>query len=93
MDDLHIGNSFTLQDIRKIRDYNYEMTKGMTWDERIAYYNTYSDEAKAIIEEMRAKRSATKTAGKPELHFDAMRVNTAGFVFDREEAHRRKDVE
>ena len=36
---LEISPDFTLEDIRKIRDYNYEITKNMTTQERIAYYN------------------------------------------------------
>jgi hypothetical protein len=36
--ELDISPDFTLEDIRKIRDYDYEMTKDMTREEVSAYY-------------------------------------------------------
>ena len=45
MKELDISPNFTLEDIRKIRDYNYEMTKDMTSEERDLYYKKLSDEA------------------------------------------------
>ena len=45
MKKLDISPDFTLEDIRKIRDYNYEMTKDMTSEERDLYYKKLSDEA------------------------------------------------
>ena len=39
---LEISPDFTMDDIRKIRDYNYEMTKDMTFEERSAYYDERS---------------------------------------------------
>ncbi len=36
---LVISPDFTLEDIRAIRTYNYEMTKNMTDEEQKAYYN------------------------------------------------------
>ena len=38
--ELNISPDFTMEDIRKIRDYHYEMTKDMTRQER----RTYNDE-------------------------------------------------
>ena len=35
--DLNISPNFTIEDIHKIREYNYEMTKNMTLDERNQY--------------------------------------------------------
>ncbi|MCL2063586.1 MAG: hypothetical protein FWG98_04350 [Candidatus Cloacimonetes bacterium] len=40
---LEISPNFTLEDIRKIRDYDYEMTKNMNNEEMIAYYNKGAD--------------------------------------------------
>lgn len=37
MKKLIISKDFTLEDIRKIREYNYEMTKNMTKKERTLY--------------------------------------------------------
>ena len=34
---LELSPNFTLEDIRKVRDYSYEMTKDMTPEERSAY--------------------------------------------------------
>jgi len=42
---LDISPNFTLEDIRKIRDYNYEMTKDMTREERSAYYRERNEKA------------------------------------------------
>jgi len=42
---LNISPNFTLEDIRKIRDYDYEMTKNMTREERSAYYDKICKEA------------------------------------------------
>lgn len=35
-----ISPDFTIEDIHKIREYNYEVTKNMTLEEKLAYYNT-----------------------------------------------------
>ena len=40
---LEISPDFTLEDIRKIRDYDYEMTKNMSNEDMIAYYNEGAD--------------------------------------------------
>ena len=42
---LNISPDFTMDDIRAIRTYNYEMTKNMTDEERDAYYDKKSKEA------------------------------------------------
>ena len=34
-----LSPNFTIEDIHKLREYNYEMTKHMTDQERIDYYN------------------------------------------------------
>ena len=39
MPTLNISPNFTMDDIRAIRTYNYEMTKNMTDAERNAYYD------------------------------------------------------
>ena len=38
-----ISPNFTIEDIHKIREYNYEMTKSMTREERRAYYRKATD--------------------------------------------------
>ena len=57
---LKISKDFTLEDIRKIRDYNYEMTKNMTSAERIDYYNKGAEAGFKRIEELRAKRKESR---------------------------------
>jgi hypothetical protein len=39
-----VSDNFTIEDIHKIREYNYEMTKNMTTEERRAYYRRGFDE-------------------------------------------------
>ena len=37
---LEISPDFTIEDIHKIREHNYEVTKYMTMEEKLLYYNT-----------------------------------------------------
>lgn len=41
---------FTIEDIHKIREQNYERTKDMTVAEKVAYYNNSGKEAEREIE-------------------------------------------
>lgn len=45
---------FTIEDIHKLREYNYEMTKDMTVEEKVAYYNNSGKEAEREIKRRRA---------------------------------------
>jgi hypothetical protein len=54
METLEISPDFTIDDIHKIREQNYERTKNMTMEEKIAYYNTAGLEAEKEIERRRA---------------------------------------
>lgn len=54
MEPLTISPNFTIEDIHKIREQNYERTKNMTMDEKIAYYNNSGKEAEKEIERRRA---------------------------------------
>ena len=56
MNKLEISPDFTIDDIHKIREYNYEMTKDMSFEERRAYYNEGASEMKKYIEERRKAR-------------------------------------
>lgn len=49
-----LSPNFTIEDIHKIREYNYEMTKDMTVAEKVAYYNNSGKEAEREIERRRA---------------------------------------
>ena len=45
-----ISPKFTIEDIHKIREENYEKTKNMTMAEKIAYYKGLGKEAAKEIE-------------------------------------------
>lgn len=47
-----ISPHFTVEDIHKVREYNYEMTKNMSREERRAYYRKGSEEFKAYMESL-----------------------------------------
>ncbi len=49
---LNISPNFTIDDIRAIRTYNYEMTKDMTNEERDAYYEKECKKARMQYEEV-----------------------------------------
>ncbi len=52
MDKLIISPDFTIEDIHKIREYNYHITKDMTPQERRDYYNKRGMEVHKQIQEM-----------------------------------------
>jgi hypothetical protein len=43
-----------MEDIRKIRDYNYELSKILTWEEQKEMYHQASQRANRRIAEIRA---------------------------------------
>ncbi len=45
-----ISPDFTIEDIHKIREYHYELTKDITVVEKVTYYNNFSKEAEREIE-------------------------------------------
>lgn len=51
-----ISPDFTIEDIHKIRERNYEKTKNMTIQEKLIYYNTPRTDAEERIKRMRQKR-------------------------------------
>lgn len=54
-----LSPDFAIEDIYKLREYNYERTKDMTVAEKVAYYNNSGKEAEREIEQRRAlKRKA-----------------------------------
>ena len=54
MDKPVISPDFTIEDIHKIREYNYEVTKNMTIEEKIAYYNSARIDVEGKIQRRRA---------------------------------------
>ena len=59
MEALLISPDFTIEDIHKIREQNYERTKDMTVAEKVAYYNNSGKEAEREIERRRALKRKT----------------------------------
>ena len=59
MEALVISPDFTIEDIHKIREQNYERTKDMTVAEKVAYYNNSDKEAEGEIERRRALKQKT----------------------------------
>ena len=49
-----LSPNFTIEDIHKLREYNYEMTKDMTDKERMDYYNIRGREVQRKLERMKA---------------------------------------
>lgn len=56
MKPLDISPNFTIEDIHKIREYNYEMTKNMTRQEKMDYYNERGRKVQRILEDMKNER-------------------------------------
>lgn len=54
---LEISPNFTIEDIHKIREFNYEVTKHMTVEEKLHYYNTPRTDAEEQIKRLRDKRN------------------------------------
>lgn len=54
-----LSPNFTIEDIHKIRERNYERTKDMTVAEKVAYYNNSGKEAEREIERRRALKRKT----------------------------------
>ena len=48
-----LSPNFTIEDIHKLREYNYEMTKHMTDEERMDYYNKRGREVQRKLEKMK----------------------------------------
>jgi hypothetical protein len=68
--ELDISPNFTLEDIRKIRDYNYEMTKDMTNEERWAYYEERWAKGRKRYEDFLEKRNVEPNiAAEPEFEY------------------------
>ena len=51
-----ISPNFTIEDIHKIREYNYEMTKHMTTEELSAYYERGAKKAFKRMSELKEEK-------------------------------------
>ncbi len=79
METLVISPDFTVEDIHRIREQNYERTKDMTVAEKVAYYNNCGKEAEKEIEQRRAlKRKVGMNADSGVIpHDNVVRQRTA----------------
>ena len=50
-------DSFSVDDIHKLREYNYEVTKNMTSEERINYINSKADKVRKRIEKIKKEKN------------------------------------
>lgn len=56
MSELKISPNFTTDDIHKIREYHYQITKNMTLEERNSYYQKGADEALEIMAKLKKEK-------------------------------------
>lgn len=57
METLIISPNFTIEDIHKVRENNYNITKHMTPQERRDYYNMRGMEVHRLIQERKLKKA------------------------------------
>jgi hypothetical protein len=57
MPELKISPNFTIEDIHKIREYDYEMTKGMTLEEENAYFDKGAEYCRNEIKRIREEKA------------------------------------
>ena len=56
-----LSDDFTIEDIHKLREYNYEKTKDLTRQEKMDYYNNKGKEfLKKLEQEKMQKKNAEK---------------------------------
>jgi len=60
MDKPKISPDFTIEDIHKVREYHYELTKNMSSEERIAFYHEGAKEFHKYMEERKRIKALTK---------------------------------
>lgn len=73
-----ISPDFTIEDIHRIREYNYEITKDMTMEEKLAYYNTPRTDALERLKRMREEQSEKVS----EQHMNSTtKIIDAGFSY------------
>lgn len=57
MDKPILSPDFTIEDIHKLREYNYYQTKDMTLQERMDYYNSRGLEVHRKIQERKLQKA------------------------------------
>ena len=61
---LEISPNFTIDDIHKIREYHYELTKNMTSEEFYAFYRAGTERGLKRITEIREEKKKAKNNNK-----------------------------
>lgn len=56
MEKPNLSPDFTIEDIHKLREYNYEQTKNMTLQERQSYYNDAGMEIYRMLQEQKLQK-------------------------------------
>ena len=51
-----LSKDFTIDDIHKLREYNYEQTKNMSLQERIEYYNEKGHKIHRLIQSKKREK-------------------------------------
>lgn len=72
---LEISSDFTIDDIHRIREYNYEATKHMTVEEKLHYYNIPRTDAEEQIERLRVKRNVGFSSVKNNRRYEEKNTN------------------
>ena len=54
-----LSDNFTIEDIHKLREYHYEVTKDMSFEEREAFYNEGAKPMLERIAKLKEERMAT----------------------------------
>ena len=62
MENLMLSPNFTIEDIHKIREYNYDYTKDMTSKERMNYYNNLGMEVHREIQSRKLQKMGMQQA-------------------------------
>jgi len=57
MDKPSISPDFTVEDIHKIREYHYELTKDMPFEERVAFYRDGAKEFQKYLAERKRQQA------------------------------------
>jgi hypothetical protein len=61
MDKPNISPNFTIEDIHKIREYHYELTKDMPFEEKAAFYSDGAKEFQNYLAERKLKKQLVTT--------------------------------
>ncbi len=61
MDKPVLSSNFTIEDIHKLREYNYYLTKDMTLQEQMDFYNNHGLDVHWKIQKQKLKNHASES--------------------------------